>query len=116
MIDKGNFGIIAFDLSGGDAAIIIVDEERWTQIKNLTEEVDASVDRWKDKLVDLIGFLTDDELDSDDADSTESIWTTSDSPPPIRKGKVLSTVLTQTFCPELVKNMSGTLIGILTFP
>lgn len=99
------FGVIVFDLAGGDATYHFVDKDRWDQIVAVHAAVDESDRHWEMKLADVVGWLTAD--DRPETDRPEHA--------PDRLGQLLKTVYTQTF---VVKRLSiqGELLGILTFP
>jgi len=101
------FGIIIFDLGDGDASIHFVDQTRWNQILAIHSSVDTSNPDWKYDLSDIIGYLT---LDAD-----PNTYRPDNAPD--RKGKLLTTLHTQTYSVEFPKvAVQGTLLGVLTFP
>lgn len=106
------FGIVVFDLNGGDLAVHFVDGTRWNQIlvanvsqcSGFSEATQETPDNWKEPLNDLIGWLT-----CDDRPETD--------PPvnaPERRGALLKTVYTQRWVFEPVEEVEGRLLGILT--
>lgn len=99
------FGIVCFDLGGGDVAFHFVDRARWDQILGVYNSEDES-QGWKDRMVDTIGWLTADDRSETDPPSNA----------PVRVGTLIGTRYTQTFAMEPVSGVTGSLIGILTFP
>lgn len=100
------FGIVVFDLNGGDAVFHFVDRERWTQILEVHSATDYKARGWKYSLQEMIGWLTADV--SPEYERPEGA--------PDRRGKLLANLHTQTFVVEPAKGgIAGVLLGILTF-
>lgn len=99
------YGIVVFDLNGGDAAYHFVDQERWEQVVAVHNAGDDGASGWADQACEVAGWLTSDG--SPETDRPEGA--------PDRKGALLKTCFTQTFVVEQV-GLQGELLGILTFP
>jgi len=99
------FGIVVFDLSGGDAAYHFVDGERFLQIGELVRAA-GDEERWQDRLNEHVGWLT-----CDGHDEVEK-----PTGAPERRGKLLKTYYTQTYTLELTAGIEGFCLGILTLP
>jgi hypothetical protein len=101
------FGILMFDLGGGDNAFHFVDEERWDQIKAAQHAIVHAERGWKDKFVDLTRWLT----------SDNSPETCHPEGAPDRKGKLLASYFCQSYVLETsdgILPVQGELLGILT--
>jgi hypothetical protein len=104
---SSEFGIVMFDLSGGDFAVHFVNRERWEQIRETHAAIDESESRWENRFNEIVGWLTCD-------DETE-INAPTDAP--VRRGSLLKTIYTQTFVIESVNGgVEGRLLGVLTLP
>jgi len=101
-IEAGEYGIIIFDLMGGDAVHHFVDRERWNQISKL---VSKDVHDGSNRLNELVLWICGEDEEEDDHPEGY----------PDRKGRLLASIYTQTYVPEKA-NIQGALIGMLTFP
>ncbi len=100
------FGIVIFDLGGGDSAHSFVDRERWEQIVDVHGALPEDPG-WQGRLNESIGWLTaDDRPETHRPDGA-----------PERRGRLIETLYAQTFVLETPKKgTTGTLLGILTLP